>query len=171
MIENLKKRETKGDAESGRREFLNRASCAVLSAIVASGISAESAVKLPVAAVLAESEGGAERSYPVPDGDGVSIDRDNEVILIRSGNRIYAFALACPHENTALRWQAQEKRFQCPRHKSIYQPDGAYLSGRSTRNMDRYALRLENGRVLVDLSRLYRIDQQKEEWDAAVLVL
>jgi Rieske Fe-S protein len=84
---------------------------------------------------------------------------------------IYAFALACPHENTALRWRPQDQRFQCPRHESKYQPDGTFLSGRATRNMDRFALRLDGQKIVVNLAKLYQSDRQKTEWEAAVIFL
>jgi hypothetical protein len=37
--------------------------------------------------------------------------------------------------------------------------------------MDRFALHLEEEKVVVDLSNLYRSDQQANQWEAAVLVL
>ena len=157
--------------DTGRREFLGRASCAVFAAMAASGITADRMAAFPMAPVLAADPQGTERYYDVPGSDGVNIDKDNDVILIRYQNRIYAFALACPHENTALQWQPREQRFQCPRHKSKYQPNGAFISGRTTRNMDRFAVRLENGKVTVDLSKLYQSDRNTSEWESAVLVL
>ena len=93
------------------------------------------------------------------------------MILVRYQQRVYAFNLACPHENTALRWRAEEGRFQCPRHESRYRPDGGFMEGRATRNMDRLPVRRVGDSVLVDLDRLLRSDQQAREWAAAVLVL
>ena len=54
---------------------------------------------------------------------------------------VYAFALACPHENAAVKWVAKEQRFQCTRHDSRYTPEGQYTSGRATRNLDRFPIR------------------------------
>ena len=144
------------DAAPGRRDFFARASCVAVAALVASGVSAGQ---------------GAERSYALPTEDGVNIDQDNDVILVRNANRIYAFALSCPHENTALRWRRQDQRFQCPRHESKYQPDGAFLSGRATRNMDRFAIRRDGQKVVVNLAQLFRSDRQKPEWEAAAVTL
>ena len=93
------------------------------------------------------------------------------MIVVREGNRIFAFELACPHENTALRWYARDQRFQCPRHQSKYLPDGTFISGRATRNMDRFAIRRDSGNIVVDLSKWYRSDQQPSEWAAAVVTL
>ncbi len=159
------------DAGPTRRDFIARASCALVAALAASGVSLDAARALPVASVRAIPEQGTEHSYPLPSEDGVNIDQDDEVILVRSANHIYAFSLSCPHENTALRWRAQDQRFQCPRHESKYQPDGTFISGRATRNMDRFAIRRDAQKVVVNLVKLYRSDQQKPEWDAAVITL
>ena len=159
------------DRAPARRDLLAGASCAVVAALVASGVNLDAAHAFPAAKTNAAAEQGADRSYALPAGDGVSIDKDNEVILVRNANRVYAFPLACPHENTALRWRQQDQRFQCPRHESKYQPDGTFLSGRATRNMDRFAIRRDGQNVVVDRTKLFRSDQQKAEWTAAVLTL
>jgi Rieske Fe-S protein len=114
---------------------------------------------------------GTERAYALPEKDAVDIDRDNDVILVRQANSLFAFSLSCPHENTALRWRQDDLRFQCPRHESKYQADGTFQSGRATRNMDRFAVRRDGQKVLVDLNRLFRSDQQKSEWESAVVKL
>lgn len=159
------------DAAPTRRDFIARTSCALVVALAASGVETDAAHALPVAFVRAIHGQGTEQTYPLPSQDGVSIDQENEVILVRSANHIYAFSLSCPHENTALRWRAQDQRFQCPRHESKYQPDGTFMSGRATRNMDRFAIRRDAQKVIVNLVKLYRSDQQKAEWDAAVITL
>jgi nitrite reductase/ring-hydroxylating ferredoxin subunit len=149
--------------DSTRRTFLVKTSCSLLAAFAASGIS--------ISAVSAAAVQGSELSYELPLKDGVHIDSTNEVILVRNANHVYVFALSCPHENTALRWQDGSQQFQCPRHHSKYQPDGTFVSGRATRNMDRFALRLADRKVAVDLSKLYRSDRQKSEWSSALLNL
>jgi Rieske Fe-S protein len=75
------------------------------------------------------------------------------------------------NQRTALRWRQEEMRFQCPRHGSKYQPDGTFISGRATRNMDRFAVQRQGEAILVDLNRLYRSDEQAALWTAAVVSL
>ena len=159
------------DAAPTRRNFIARTSCALVAALVASGVGIDTACALPVAFVRSIPGQGTEQAYPLPSQDGVNIDQENEVIIVRSTNHIYAFSLSCPHENTALRWRALDQRFQCPRHESKYQSDGTFISGRATRNMDRFALRRDAQKVIVNLVKLYRSDQQKTMWDAAVITL
>lgn len=156
--------------EPSRRDFLCKTSYLAFAALAAAGIEPNDFHLFPVNIVSAHAE-SAECSYDLPSSDGASIDSANDVILVRNANRVYAFSLACPHENTALRWRQQDSRFQCPRHQSKYQPDGTFMSGRATRNMDRFALRLEGRKIVVNLDKLYRSDQQKSEWQSAVVTL
>lgn len=109
--------------------------------------------------------------YPIPLKDGVSIDTANEVILCRYQSRVFAFVLACPHQNTALRALKDSKGFQCPRHKSKYQPDGVFISGKATRNMDRLAIARSGDRVVVDMEVAYASDSQPREWAAAMVTV
>ena len=149
-----------------RREFLRAASAFALAAI---------SLGLPIrsvsAQVLASAVGGRKSlSYPIPAVDGVDIDRGNEVILVRDKNEVFAFNLGCPHQNVALRWNDDDKRFQCPKHHSQYQPDGEFITGRATRNMDRLAIRRDAANnIVVDPDTLYKSDEDTAQWRAAVV--
>ena len=109
--------------------------------------------------------------YPLPAADGVLIDKENDVFLVRWQGAAYAFARSCPHQNTALNWLEKDTRFQCPKHKSRYQPDGTFISGRATRSMDRFPLRIDGAEVLVDLAVAYHQDKNPQEWAAAMIRL
>jgi len=124
---------------------------------------------LPVVEGGSTASANSDRRYPLPAADGVTIDRNEQVILVRFQRHVYAFNLACPHENTALRWREREVRFQCPRHESQYQPDGTFVTGRATRNMDRFAVKRDGAELVVDLDRLFRSDQQAQDWAAATV--
>jgi nitrite reductase/ring-hydroxylating ferredoxin subunit len=126
---------------------------------------------LPVAEAVGVQTGSAEHAYAIPSTDGATIDKKTQVIVVRNQQKVYAFNLACPHENTALKWREGDRRFQCPKHESKYTPDGTFTSGRATRNMDRFAVRREGNQLLVALDHLYRSDQQPKEWGAAVIQL
>ena len=109
----------------------------------------------------------AERRYPVPASDAVSIDRGAQVILVRTGRSVYAMAFACPHQNAAVKWVERDHRFQCTNHDSRYTPDGTYTSGRATRNLDRFPIRLEGDAVVVATDQVYRSDRDQSAWSAA----
>ena len=154
---------------SDRREFFRDAAAAVAGVFAALGLSPEHAHALPLRTVAGILAGAQEVAFPIPAQDGVSIDNDRDVILARFAGAVYAFSLACPHQRTALKWREQDGRFQCPKHKSKYRPDGTFISGRATRSMDRFPIRRDGGNVMVDLSRRLREDQNRDAWNAAVL--
>jgi Rieske Fe-S protein len=155
------------DATTSRRRALGQMSAAALAAMIGVELWPGSAGAVPVEEGSGAPAGPATFSYTVPPADGVTIDRDNQVILVRFQQHAYAFNLACPHENTALRWKDREGLFQCPRHESRYKPDGTFISGRATRNMDRLSIRKDGDRLVVDLDHLLRSDQQPQDWAAA----
>src|SRR5438270_540550 len=159
---------------ASRREFLRDAAIA-LAGIAASLGFARTAGALPehfeVRAVRALRRVGAARTYAIPAADGVQIDRDAEVILVRWQNAAYAFNLACPHQNTALRWDDADHQFQCPKHHSKYQPDGEFITGRATRAMDRLGIRREGDKLVVDADVLHKQDEDPAGWTAAVVKL
>ena len=154
---------------SDRRTFLKQVTVAVAGIMAALSATPREAVALPLALMTPSDAQGDEVSYPVPSADGATIDKGNEVILVRWKGTVYAFVLSCPHQNTALRWLGSdpEPRFQCPKHKSKYQPDGEFISGKATRNMDRYAIRKNGAKVVVSLNKVYENDKQAAAWAAA----
>lgn len=158
-----------GGCELGRRAFLRDAAGAVAAALLLLGARADDAAALPVALVRPLSSRGAEKRYALPVADGVEIDRDAEVILVRWQGHAYAFALSCPHQNVSLRWLAADGRFQCPKHKSKYRPDGSFISGRATRAMDRYGIRRDGAQLVVDLALLHEQDTNPQGWAAATI--
>jgi len=109
-----------------------------------------------------------ELRYPVPTEDGVQVDRDNEVILVRQSEAIAAFALSCPHQRSLLRWREKDGIFRCTKHHSEYSPLGEYQKGRATRNMDRLAIRLEGGEVVVTPGTVFHSDENAAGWSDAV---
>lgn len=151
-----------------RREFLRNAAAFAVAAI---------SLGLPIrsvsAKVMSSAIGGRKTlSYPLPAVDGADIDRDNEVILVRYKNEVFAFSLGCPHQNVALRWNETDMRFQCPKHHSQYQPSGEFITGRATRNMDRLAIRRDAANnIIVDPDTLYQSDEDEAQWKAAVVKL
>jgi Rieske Fe-S protein len=103
----------------------------------------------------------------MPVADGVTIDHDAQMMLARDGGQVFALAIACPHQNAAVRWLPGDRRFQCSRHDSKYTPEGVYTSGRATRNLDRFPIARDGDSVVVDVSRVYRSDRDAAGWAAA----
>lgn len=147
-----------------RRDFLEHVAAAwALTTVAGPG----TAMAGGLGEIAADTATQSSLTYPVPAADGASIDKKEQIILVRFQGKVFAFPLACPHENTALRWRARDLRFQCERHGSRYSPDGTFREGRATRNMDRYAVSKNGTSVVVDLTKLYQSDTQGAQWAAA----
>lgn len=155
---------------SSRRDFVGRA-LAALAGIATLGVARSALAQGMVREVRSAGSAGALHNYPIPDADGVHIDRDNDVILVRWEKSVYAFNLSCPHQNTALRWDEADHRFQCPKHHSKYRPDGEFIEGRATRGMDRLGIKREGTSLVVDLDRLIKQDVDPAGWKGAVVSL
>ena len=162
-------RDCEGCSLAGRRTFLIQTAAMVAAAL---GMTAERASAMPIGFLTGiRRPNDDEVTYPIPASDGVTIDKANDVILARFQDKVYAFGLACPHQNTALRWLAAEGRFQCPKHKSKYTPNGIFLSGRATRSMDRYAVRKDGNNVVANVAELYQQDKQAADWQSAFVTI
>jgi Rieske Fe-S protein len=154
-----------------RRAFLRDVSALVASLFAAMGASPARAATLTIRLARGVAGRGTEQGYPIPPADGATIDKDNQVILVRFQQKAYAFNLSCPHQNTALRWNVDEGQFQCPKHHSKYQPTGEFISGRATRNMDRLGIRRDGQNLIVDVEKFYRQDKNPTEWATAFVTL
>lgn len=150
---------------SARRTFLRQA---LESSAALAGLILLAPVQ-PLFALDVRREANGDRTirYPLPTADGVAIDGTNEVILCRSAGDVFAFALSCPHQNTALKVMPKNAGFQCPRHKSKYQPNGTFISGRATRNMDRLQISREGDILVVDPNVAFASDTDPAKWAAA----
>ena len=153
-----------------RRGFFGCVSASITGALVLPVI-ADALDLLPVLEASGAQAGANEHAYAIPAQDSVNIDKKAQIILVRYQQKVIAFNLACPHENTALKWRDNDKRFQCPKHDSKYTPEGVFKDGRATRNMDRLAIRRQGDQVVVNTDRLYMSDKQPKEWVEAVVPL
>jgi nitrite reductase/ring-hydroxylating ferredoxin subunit len=151
---------------ASRRDFIRDAALGVAAVLASLGI-ARSALALPVGIIDAIARSDAGITYAIPKADGVQIDKDNEVILVRWQGNVYAFNLSCPHQRTELRWNDSAKEFQCPKHKSKYTPNGSFISGRATRGMDRFAIQRSGANVIVDADQMFEEDENEAQWKAA----
>ncbi len=160
-------------ALGNRRAFLRDTFVALAGIAAALGITdtANAWAALPVGTARALHHAGNLHRYALPIGDGAQIDRENQVILVRWKNSAYAFNLSCPHQNTALKWDDGDHRFHCPKHHSVYEPDGEFVEGRATRGMDRMGIRRDGNNLVVDLDTLIQQDLNPAAWSAAVVHL
>lgn len=154
-----------------RRGFLRGIGFASLAVLAGLGVPPGVAVAMTPTPTRARRRIAGDPTYPIPAQDGVQIDRDQEIILVRWENALYAFNLSCPHQRTALRWNEGDRQFQCPKHHSKYRPDGVFVSGRATRGMDRFSVSRVGDEVVVNVGAMHKEDQDQAGWDAAALHL
>ncbi len=162
-----------GCAVVPRRAFLRDAGLLAAGVLVALGVAPGRASAMPIDFTSATRGGREDKTYPIPAQDGVQIDKDAETMLTRWQGKVYAFALACPHQNTALHWQDKDQQFECPKHHSRFDMQGNYIkdSGRATRGLDRMAIRKDGNNVVVNLDKVYQQDDDEAEWKAAFVAL
>lgn len=154
-----------------RRRFLRQVGGAAIGALVMVGMPPDLAATMTPTALRVLRWRGANPTYPLPREDGVQIDKENQVILVRWQDHIYAFNLSCPHQNTALRWNEGDRLFQCPKHHSKYRPDGSFVSGRATRGMDRFSISRTGNEIVVDVNAMHKSDADPASWAGAVVAL
>jgi nitrite reductase/ring-hydroxylating ferredoxin subunit len=170
-VENTEKGCESCSLTHSRRGFLRQALFAAAAALVALGINPSAALGVSLELIEGRREHDQTVKYPIPAADGVQIDKDNQVILVRWQGAAYAFNLSCPHQNTALRWDDADHRFQCPKHHSKYRPDGVFIEGRATRGMDRLAIQHVGSDLVVDVDKMFKQDENGAEWGAAMVSL
>jgi len=162
-----------GCALVARRDFLRDASRMAASVLIALGAAPARAAAAPIELVSALSGSREEKTYPIPDKDGTQIDKENGVMITRWQGKAYVFSLACPHQNTALRWYDKDNAFECPKHHSRFDAEGHYVkdSGRATRGLDRYGVRKDGNNVVADLDKLYQEDEDESAWKSAFITI
>jgi 3-phenylpropionate/trans-cinnamate dioxygenase ferredoxin subunit len=76
------------------------------------------------------------------------------LLVIRDGEHLYACERACPHEQADLGLgHVTDARLHCPRHQAWFDlNDGRISPGWTSRALRRYAVRIVDGEVQVDLA-------------------
>jgi nitrite reductase/ring-hydroxylating ferredoxin subunit len=157
------------DSRISRRAFLDATGC-VMVLIGAMGLNARDVLALPIGETRGERAGN-ELRYPIPASDSVNVDHTGQAILARVQGHVFVFNLACPHQNAAIKWLPSDNRFQCTKHNSKYTPDGTYIAGRATRNLDRFVVRRDGNFIVADLDHMIRSDKDPGGWTAAVITV
>lgn len=86
--------------------------------------------------------------YPIFQ-DGLSL------YLVDTGSELVAFDRHTPHHTRViLEWVPLTHRFEDPLTGSRFSLDGTWLLGPATRNLDRYPVKVEDGQIWIETSRL-----------------
>ena len=68
----------------------------------------------------------------------------------------------CTHLGCAIPWSESRSQFVCPCHASVFDITGNVLQAPASRPLDLYTVRIENGVVRVDLSKVIRRSVYRE---------
>jgi menaquinol-cytochrome c reductase iron-sulfur subunit len=79
-----------------------------------------------------------------------TLNERTSVWVVKDGSgQVIALAPGCTHLGCAYHWSAENHEFVCPCHASTFAPDGKVTAGPAPRALDRYATRIENGRLKI----------------------
>jgi Rieske Fe-S protein len=154
-------------SERGRRQLLEVAA-------LGTGACAVGLCAWPFAAALVDAPVEAARDAPftdlaadaevregepvkafarAPRRDGWSVEtRDvGAVWLVRLGGQVRAFSGVCPHLGCVVDRDKDGKGFACPCHASHFTADGTVQGGPAPRGLDPLPVKVEGGRVLVQV--------------------
>ncbi len=77
--------------------------------------------------------------------------REGRFFLVRqSGEEFLALYQVCSHLGCLVRWDEDNQVYACPCHGAKFAQDGAYVSGPPPRSLDRFAVEVIDGQVVVD---------------------
>ena len=71
------------------------------------------------------------------------------VWAVKHPSGIVVFSPICPHLGCGFRWDAEDSKFKCPCHGSVYDVTGKVLAGPAPRPLDVLPSKLERGKLSV----------------------
>ena len=102
------------------------------------------------------ADGGGRFEYPagrsyIVEYDA-AVDQEQEYGEVTGGTTFMALYQRCVHLGCRVPWCESSKWFECPCHGSRYNRWGEYQFGPAPRGLDRFAISIVEGRVVVDTS-------------------
>ena len=86
------------------------------------------------------------------DKAGSLLSADKQVAVVRDpqdAKKLLAVNPTCTHKGCTVAWKAADKAFVCPCHDAEFTANGAVLEGPAKKPLQTYAVKIENGQVLV----------------------
>lgn len=139
-----------------RREFVRAASAAACACAVC-GTAEELSAAPPAGGRV---DVGTLADYPA---DGVSdkfLKAPGKLLVIRSGERIYAMNGICTHKSCIVK--VKDNAIKCPCHGSQFSTQGTVTAGPAKASLFRFKIEQnEKGRLIVDKTRQFG----EKQWD------
>lgn len=115
-------------------------------------VGSEADIKEEIAAGGGRFEYPAGRLYVV--SYDPALDDSDAYADVTNGTPFMALYQKCVHLGCRVPWCEASKWFECPCHGSRYNRWGEYQFGPAPRGLDRFSVTLEQGRVIVDTSKI-----------------
>jgi cytochrome b6-f complex iron-sulfur subunit len=80
--------------------------------------------------------------------------QDGRFYVASADGALVALYQKCPHLGCKVPFCDSSGRFECPCHGSMYNIRGEYIQGPAPRGMDRFPIKIEGDRVLVDTAEV-----------------
>lgn len=149
-----------GKSEISRRQFLNIVgnSAIGVAALGSLGVTFEYLKPNVLLEIPAQFTAGSLDSMPP---GSVIFNPEYRVFIFRDvSGYFYALSAICTHLGCTTNWKAEgiadhpEGVIACPCHGSIFSRTGVVLHGPAPRDLDRFRMRLEDSRLVVDTAEL-----------------
>ena len=85
--------------------------------------------------------------------------KSHKLLLINNDNTLIAASSLCTHKFAML--AKKEDHLRCAKHGSEFDKDGYVLKGPAKSSLPRCAIKIENGKVMVDTSKIF----EERKWD------
>lgn len=86
--------------------------------------------------------------------------RSRKLFILRKDGKLHAASALCTHKGALVNKQ-KDGSIMCPKHKTIYDNDGISMKGPGKASLPRFAIKIENGRVIVDTTKVF----EERQWD------
>lgn len=83
------------------------------------------------------------------DGWRVLSEQSSAWVVKSQQGSVTAFGPQCTHLGCAYHWDSSNHKFICPCHSSVFSIAGEVQSGPAPRPLDRYAVKVENGKLML----------------------
>ena len=103
-------------------------------------------------AELARMPSGAVVPFVTPSGEPVTVAR---LAAGAAAGDFVALSTTCPHLGCRVHWEAHRRRFFCPCHSGVFDPNGRAVSGppaEAGQHLSRYPLQVRNGLLYISVS-------------------
>ena len=87
------------------------------------------------------------------DGWKIESEKSSAWVVKQADSRVVAFGPQCTHLGCAYHWDENRNYFLCPCHTSIFNIEGAVVSGPAPRPLDRYETKVEKGELFLGALR------------------